>query len=132
RRAREQEVIKPIAFVPDAVIEEMTLKLLADFESRFGKITHPPVPINKIIERQLDLRIDWDEILDSEEEKILGCLDPSQKKMYMNIRHRNHFETYIGTEAYTQAHEVGHWEMHIIKTGETQLELLPFGGPPKY
>lgn len=117
-------------FMPDRVIEQRAHQMLSGFESRFGKIASPPVPIDKLIERHLDLWIEWCDIADTDDEKILGYLKPDEKKIYMNALRRDHFEEYIGTEAYTKAHEVGHWDMHVIKSGETQLQL-PFFAPPQ-
>lgn len=118
-------MIRREGFIPDPIIEARAYKLLAGFEGQFGKIKEPPVPINQIIECYLDLWFDWDDIEDSEDEKILAYLEPSEKKIHLNARRREHFETFIGSEAFTQAHEVGHWDLHVDKSGETQLEL-PF------
>ena len=52
----------------------------------------------------MDLWFDWDEIDDTDEERILGCLDPATKKIRMNTRRRDQFEQYKGMEAYTKAH----------------------------
>ena len=123
-------MIKQVEFIPDEVIEEKAYQLLSSYEARFGKITRPPVPMNRIIERHLDLKFDWDEIPDTDEEMILACLDPIEKRINMNSRHRDHFETYIGSEEYTLAHEVGHWEMHVFQGGKTQLQL-PLLDPPQ-
>jgi hypothetical protein len=123
-------VIRSAEFVPERMIEERAARMLAGFQSRFGKITAPPIPIDKIIERYLDLWFDWDEIDDTDEERILGCLDPATKKIRMNTRRRDQFEQYKGMEAYTKAHEVGHWDMHIFQSGEAQLELPLFASTP--
>jgi Zn-dependent peptidase ImmA (M78 family) len=122
-----REMIKDKVFIPDETIERKTLVLLAGLENEYGKVNHPPIPIDKIVERYLDLCIDWDIIDDTDDEMILGCLQPDTKKILMNERHRDHFEEYIGTEAFTKAHEVGHWELHIAKEGDvTQLALPVF------
>ena len=123
-------MIKQVEFIPDKTIEEKAYKMLADYESRFGKIARPPVPIEKLIERHLDLQFDWDDIDDTDEMKILASLDPIEKKINMNARHQDHFETYIGSEPFTMAHEVGHWEMHVFQSGKAQLQL-PLDDPPR-
>lgn len=118
-------MIKEKRFISDGEIESKTTALLASFESHFGKIQKPPVPIDRIIEAHLDLWIDWDVILDTDEEKILGLLNPATKKIQLNERHRDLFDDYIDTEAYTKAHEVGHWDLHVAKQNEaTQLPLI--------
>ena len=110
-------------FIPDSVLERKAYELLSSFEMDFGRILEPPIPINKIIERHLELDFDWDDIDDSEDEKILGFLDPSTRKIHMNSRRRDHFDTYVGSEAFTQAHEVAHWQLHVTKADEMQLEF---------
>lgn len=118
-------MIKDRRFIPDAEIESKAYALLHAFESQYGKVIKPPVPIDRIIEAYLDLWIDWDVIEDTDEEKILGLLNPDTKKIQLNERHRDHFDEYIGTEAYTKAHEVGHWDLHIVKKNDAvQLSLL--------
>ncbi|GER79146.1 MAG: hypothetical protein DPW21_00550 [Anaerolineae bacterium] len=119
-------MIKDIRFIPDDEIESKAYALLTGFESQFGKVDKPPIPIDRIVEAYLDLWIDWDVIKDTDEEKILGLLDPTTKKIRLNERHRDHFDEYVGTEAYTKAHEVGHWDLHIAKKNDAvQLSLLP-------
>ncbi len=125
-------MIKDVGFIPDKVIEHKAYRLLTDFEVRFGKIARPPIPINKIIERHLELRFDWDDIEDTDEEKILAYLDPAERKICINTRRRDHFDQFVGSEAFTQAHEVGHWELHVIKNGETQLEFSFFKSVQQY
>jgi Zn-dependent peptidase ImmA (M78 family) len=119
-------VIREKRFIPDREIEKKAYAMLSGFESQYGKVSKPPVPIDRIIECHLDLWIDWDVIEDTDEEKILGLLNPDTKKICLNERHRDHFEDYIGTEAFTKAHEVGHWDLHVAKEGDAvQLQLLP-------
>jgi Zn-dependent peptidase ImmA (M78 family) len=119
-------LIRELAFIPDQTIEKRAYSLLSSFESQYGRIASPPIPIEKIIECYLDLWIDWDEIDDTVEEKILGYIDPSTKKIRLNTRHLSHFEEYIGTEAYTKAHEVGHWDLHVAKAGDSVQLAFPY------
>jgi Zn-dependent peptidase ImmA (M78 family) len=126
-------LIKDQRFISDNEIESQACALLNGFESKYGKIIKPPVPIDRIIEAYLDLWIDWDVIEDTDEQKILGLLNPNTKKIQLNERHRSHFEDYLGTEAYTKAHEVGHWDLHIAKNNEAvQLTLLLPTESPAY
>ncbi len=60
----------------------------------------------------------------------MAYLDPIEKKILMNSRHRDHFEAYIGSELFTMAHEVGHWDMHVFHAGKDQMQL-PFVEPPQ-
>lgn len=112
-------------YVPDSEIENKANALLNGFQSQYGIINSPPIPIDQIIEHYLDLWLDWDTINDRDDAKILGLLNHNTKKITLNEKHRDHFEEYIGTEAFTKAHEVGHWDLHVVKIGEpVQLPLL--------
>jgi len=122
-------VLKDITYISNKALELKAYALLAGFESQYGKIHQPPIPIDQMIEFYLDLDFDWDDILDTEEAKILGCLDPKAKKILMNSRHVDFFNEYWGTEAYTKAHEVGHWDLHVAKPGDAVQLTLP--GVPK-
>jgi hypothetical protein len=117
-------LIKDVRFVPDEEIEGKAYRLLADFESQYGGISKPPIPIDKLIEKFLELRFDWEEIEDNGG-MILGCLHPDSRKIMMNSRHIDFFDAHWGTEEYTKAHEVGHWDLHIAKTGEAVQLGLP-------
>ncbi len=126
-------MIKDKRFIPDDEIESKAYTLLNGFESQYGKVNKPPIPIDQIVESYLQLWIDWDVINDNDVEKILGLLDPKTKKIRLNEKHRYHFDEYVGTEAYTKAHEVGHWELHIAKKNDAvQLLLLPNAGSEPY
>lgn len=125
--------IKNIKFIPEIEIEKRANSLLGKFESEFGKLTKPPIPIDKLIEKFLDLHFDWDDIEEDEDEKILGCLLPNARKIMMNSRHIDFFNKYWGTETYTKAHEVGHWDLHITKPGDAvQLGLPGFSEGNQY
>jgi Zn-dependent peptidase ImmA (M78 family) len=119
-------MIKDTIFIPDSALETKAYAMLTGFESQYGKIYSPPIPIDKIIECYLDLWIDWDKIEDTEEEKILGFLNPSTKRICINECHRDLFEKHAGLESFTKAHEVGHWDLHITKESDVvQLPLIP-------
>ena len=91
-------LIKDVRFVPDEEIEGKAYRLLADFESQFGRISKPPIPIDKVIEKFLDLRFDWDEIED-DDGMILGCLHPDSRKIMMNSRHIDFFDEHWGPKS---------------------------------
>jgi len=120
-------MIRQSIYIPDEQIEKKALAMLRSFEAFYGQEVTPPVPVDKIIEQHLDIVLDWDVIEETEDEKILGLLDFEKKIIRMNETHRNHFKYYIGTEAYTMGHEIGHWDLHVVKEGEPiQLALMTF------
>jgi hypothetical protein len=119
-------IIPPTSFVPDAEIERKSLSLLREHEGRIGARVQLPVPIDDIIEKTLGLHVTWLEIEEDANEIILARIDPSfhgHPTVQMNERRLNHFEAYFGTEAYSKAHEAGHWVLHLGRGQSTQLSL---------
>ena len=97
--------------------------MLASYQQLHGHILQPPVPVERLIEDHLDLRILWDEIPPQDDTPILGSIRPQSRIIVLNQAMLHHFEEYLGTEAFTMAHEVGHWDLHVIKNGAEQLPL---------
>lgn len=118
-------VLNELGFVTNDRIEGKANRLLYSYEGAFTKIQNPPIPIDRIVEQFLDLIYDWDDIPDEEDGRVLGCLIPKSKKILMNSRHLDYFASYGGTEAYTKAHEVGHWIMHVAKETDSYQPMLP-------
>lgn len=112
-------------FLSDDELERRANHLLRRWEALDGNpLVQPPVPVSFIAEILLELRILWDVIDDSNDPPILACIRPSTKTITMNEARRNHFDTFFGTEEYTLAHEVGHWDLHVHETEYTQPPLL--------
>jgi Zn-dependent peptidase ImmA (M78 family) len=68
-----------------------------------------PVPIERIIEVTYNLRIVCEPIGDPVGETILGALQPTTHQIVLNERHLDLFESVVGPERFTLAHELGHW-----------------------
>lgn len=118
------DVLRPVQYLTTDYIEQRALKLLADFQRTSGRqLTAPPVPIHQIVEAHLDLGLIYDEIPQDEHERILAYIDPVDRTICLNTTHLGLFEEVIGTEAFTVAHEAGHWELHVIKNGWRQPGL---------
>lgn len=118
-------IIQPFQFLPDEEIEQRALKLLADFQrSSRTRLSSPPVPIHQIVETHLDLRLLYDKIPQDEGERILAYIDPLDRVICLNTLHLDLFEDVIGPEAFTLAHEAGHWELHVVK-GSWRQSALP-------
>lgn len=111
------------SWLPPDVIESKAVRLLHEYEAEFGEVSLP-VPVEHMIEAKLGLTIDWDEIADSDDDAILAEIVPGLRVIRMNSRHRGHFESFLGTERFTFAHEVGHWVLHVQEASEVQLPLF--------
>lgn len=117
-------IIRPARHMTNQYIEQRAAKLLADYQRATGKqLMSPPVPVQQIVEAHLDLRLMYDEIPQDEGERILAYIDPAERTICLNTAHLDLFNEVIGTEAFTLAHEAGHWELHIFR--ETSVYLVP-------
>lgn len=118
------QLASEIPYLAEAEIERRAEVMLASYEERWGEIDGPPVPVERLVEVHLDLRILWKEIPEVGEHTILAYIRPSERTIVMNEAQLGHFERYLGTEVFTLGHEVGHWDLHVAK-GSRQLS---FGG----
>jgi Zn-dependent peptidase ImmA (M78 family) len=80
-----------------------------------------PVPIEMIVERTYELTIDLDDIDEPPDHRILGALSPSTRTIVMNTRHLPTFETWVGPERFTLAHELAHWIYDAESPGQGAL-----------
>ncbi|MGB5933824.1 MAG: ImmA/IrrE family metallo-endopeptidase [Anaerolineae bacterium] len=118
-------------FMRQEEIEARALATLKGYEERFGQIQAPPVPIESLVEKYLDLWIEWGAIEDDAREPILARIYPSGR-IFMNENRREHFEEYWGSEQFTLAHEVGHWDLHVHHGAVHQLTLPEMDPAPVF
>lgn len=105
-------------------IEAKAQARLEAYESQYGRIASLPIPVHHLVEAHLNIRIDWDHISESEDESILAYINPSTRTIRMNAGRRQYFDRFFGTEAFTLGHEVGHWDLHVVKADGVQLPLF--------
>lgn len=103
-----------VSFIPKARLEALANSLLARYGREIEPIFGPPVPVEKIADFLLELNLEWLEIPDTEAEPILAYLDPRSRTIRLNERRLAHFEQYPGTYQYTLAHEIGHYQLHLL------------------
>lgn len=89
--------------------------------STCGETITLPVPIEMIVERTYGLNIEWDDIDEPQDHRILGALSPSTRTIVMNTRHLPTFETWVGPERFTLAHELAHWIYDAENPGQGAL-----------
>ena len=119
-------------WLPEEEIEGSALALLRAYEARFGKVNEPPIPIDHLVEGYLGLGISWEEIPEPDGAVILAYIDPAASTICMNTSHREHYERYFGTEAYSLAHEAGHWDLHTVEGSGAQLQLPGEAGSGRF
>ena len=115
-------------FLTDAQLEDMAAGLLGRYESLFGAVTGPPVPVERILEDVLDLRILWDSIPEPPGQSVLAALEPGSKTVVFNESRRALIDETKGLYNTVLAHEAGHWEAHVDHGQLAQRSLPDFDG----
>lgn len=105
-------------------IEDIVESRLEEYEKMNGKISEPPVPIDKIIE---DCGFDflYTNIEEESGECILGALNKDENLIVLNENHMDLFKEKPGLECSTKAHELGHWD--IFEKNHDYSENLSLG-----
>ena len=80
-----------------------------------------PVPIDNIVEGYFGLTIVWEALEEPPGQMILGALSPQDRSIRLNERHISLFEGCVGPEAFTLAHELGHWIYDAVDPAQSQL-----------
>ena len=105
-------------------VEEIADGRLADYQTKFGIITGPPIPIDHIIENLFDLKISWEKIIEKPGEIIWGGLRPQKRQIVLNEIHLDAFQNNPGIERSTKGHELGHWDL-FTDQGRLNHPMLP-------
>ena len=100
-------------FLSDAQLEGMASRLLGRYESLYGAVSRPPVPVERILEDVLDLNILWDKVSEPPGQSILAELDSNLKTVVFNESRRALITETPGLYHTILAHEAGHWEAHV-------------------
>lgn len=121
-------------FIPLPRIERAACKLLMDYGQKFGRIAEPPVPVEEILECQLDLAFEFDDLSARfGSDDVLGAsyLDLRSVVIDTSLDPEEHPQ-HEGRYRFTVAHEIGHWVLHVpkIMAERNQLTLFDLGEPP--
>lgn len=103
---------KPVRFLKNQEIEELTEHRLRDYERLTSRNLEPPVPLGRMIVKLFGVSEAWDDIEEEAGETILGTLRPEVREIVLNARREELFKQYPGLERATQGHELGHWDLH--------------------
>ncbi|MDE2936725.1 MAG: ImmA/IrrE family metallo-endopeptidase [Chloroflexota bacterium] len=90
-------------------------------------VGHPvelPVPIESIIEHTYGLQILWEDLTEPPGTIILGALEPRNRRIVLNARREQWFETWLGPERFTLAHELAHWIYDADDPNQLPLGLM--------
>ncbi|MBN1992461.1 MAG: ImmA/IrrE family metallo-endopeptidase [Anaerolineae bacterium] len=122
-----------VPYIADADLEELANELLERYEREVAPIFRPPAPVEEIADFLLELNLEWLDIADTETEPILAYLDPATKTIRFNERRLAYFEQYPGTYQFTLAHEIGHYQLHLLlePVPANPVYVYRFQGTPK-
>ena len=123
-----------VPYLPEEAIERDAEDLLAEFAQARGLTLTPPIPIDDIVEKHLELRIDFDDLHDTlkipqlgRQPDIFGALwvDTREICIHQNLDPDAH-PAQEGRYRFTLAHEGGHWRLHrsYLTTNLAQISLL--------
>jgi len=101
--------------------ETTTAEVLQRYGARTGWWPTLPVPVADIVETLYELLIVCEPISEPPGETILGALSPRDRTVQLNERHLAFFDTWVGPEAFTLAHELGHWVYDAVDPNQGQL-----------
>ncbi len=111
-------------YLSDSQLEGTATRLLSRYDSLYGAISTPPVPVERMLEDVLDLSILWDDISEPPSQSILAALDPGSKTVVFNESRRTLITDTPGLYYTVLAHEAGHWEVHV-NHGQLAQQPLP-------
>lgn len=106
-----------IEFIPDKRIEDKAYSLLKAFSKNQQWEISFPIPVELIIETELEYMND---LINFNDEGILGSISSKDKIIYTNDQKTDYFNKYPGTYEFTLAHEVGHWVLHLCAEDNQQ------------
>lgn len=89
-----------------------------------------PVNIELLAEHLFDLVISWETLADKEGALTLGGVRPRTRQLVLNDLARDYFETNVGSENFTKAHEVAHMMLHVAEEPGIQPLFPEVLGPP--
>ena len=111
-------VTPSVKYKSESALEAKAEQLLRRYETEFGPIEAPPVPIEFIVTEFLGFET---RIENLEEPETVAYIDPNLKVICLNEQ-KSEYLNRIGPE-FTWAHEIGHWELGHFEDVGRQLNL---------
>jgi len=104
-----------VRFYRNQEIEDLAAERLSQLARILAEPLTPPIPIDLLAEKVLELDFLWEDIDELPGETVLGALHPQKRLIVMNDKQRTLFNTKPGLERSTKGHEMGHWDLFIDK-----------------
>jgi Zn-dependent peptidase ImmA (M78 family) len=102
--------MEKVAWLSREEIQKQSMELLGQWEAFSGRKLAPPIPVEAIAEKYLDISVGFDDL-----EEMLGIPDilgatwVEERRMVINSSLLNGVE---GRVSFTCSHEIGHWILH--------------------
>jgi len=118
-----------VRWLPKDSIAKSASAVLDGYEAALGHPVRPPIPVEDIIERYLDLSLSFEDFAARlGMEDVLGATFVRSKTISINERLLE--DKSEGRMMFTCAHEVGHWVLHrhlleqAMRRGERGVEII--------
>lgn len=126
-----------LRFIRDKEFEDEGALLLAEYGSKHGLVTAPPIPVDEIVELYLGLRLEFNDMQKLfGVEDVHGALWVNERRVGIDQRlDPTENPAMLGRYHFTLAHEAGHWRLHrhLFQRNANQRSLLPEGAErPEY
>lgn len=100
-----------VPYIRKDKIADIVSKVVAAYQMKLGDIVEPPIPVEDIIERHLNVKLGY---IDFEKKMgingVLGATFVHKKMICINEKLVN--DGAEGRLAFTCSHEIGHWVLH--------------------
>ena len=119
-------------YLSEEEIETATLATLGSYGRRFGEVSAPPVPVEEILECDLELDFGFEDLAAAGFGKdALGAMWAVERRVRVDSSlDPTEFPAKEGRYRFTVGHEVGHWQLHrhlfLASVGQDPL----FGASP--
>jgi hypothetical protein len=125
-----------VPWLRDENIEAEAETLFALWQKAHGEVSEPPVPVDEMIELQLNLRYEIDDLQKRfGHGDVLGAIWFKEQLIRVDrsldpVEHPR----MLGRYRFTLAHEIGHWQLHrkVFLRDETQMSLTSAADAPAF
>ena len=114
------------------MIERRADQLLVDYARLHSLDGTPPIPIEKIVEDFLGLRILWEPIPETSGVTVLAKLTPAARRIILNETHVEFIMAKPFLYNTILAHETGHWDLDVERGTLLQRTALAGFTAPEY
>jgi len=131
-----RSTINEVPFIPESRIEKDADALIGEYALRPNTSIGPPVPVDELLEVQLELQCEIADLrAEFECDDVLGMIWFNSKLVKIDRSLDPHERPHLlGRFRFTLAHEVGHWRLHrqYYREDPSQARLFAGKGRPAF